>query len=123
MRWYAHVTQPLPADIFRGVLHLSGIQDVGSTYTDVTDAADFARFIAANRNVGAVIVYDSCFPRRQMTWFTFIEIYARKIWKHDELLSAFQEEERKRVADPNYTPTVKEALRNPAEFVKGMKEQ
>lgn len=31
-------------------------------------------------------------------------------------------EESARVADPNYTPTLAEALRNPAEFVEGMTE-
>lgn len=32
------------------------------------------------------------------------------------------EDEAARVRDPNYIPTVEEALRNPAEFVEGMRE-
>jgi hypothetical protein len=120
--WTAHVTlnRDYPPRPRPGVLHLwpHARQDA----TDVTAAADFAAFVAAHREIGAVLVYDSRFPQRQVEWRRFVEKHSRKIWPDAELLAAFQEAERRAVADPNHTPTLAEALRNPKEFVDGMTE-
>ena len=123
--WYAHVTlnRDYPPRPRPGVLHLSGLPAQGRGDTDVTDPAAFAAFVAAHPEIGTVLVYDSRFPQRPVPWAKFVDRHAGKIWDLNALEAAFSEASRRRMADPNYVPTLAEALRHPDEFVEGMRQK
>jgi hypothetical protein len=131
--FFAHVTlsRDFPPPRRPGILHLMGSRRYRSTDTgvvpmeedvDVTKAQAFADYLVAHPEIGQVIVYDSRFPQRPMKWARFAEKYAIRIWPEKELLSALREAQRRRMADPGYTPTLAEALGHPQEFVRGMTE-
>lgn len=121
--WTAHVTKPLSFQ--PGILHLhpGPVTRDGRPDADVTSATDFAKFVEAHPEIASVIVYDSRFPRRAVVWQKFIDKHSGKIWKRTDLVAALREVVRQRLADPNYVPTITEALAHPKEFVDGMNEE
>jgi len=125
MSLYAHVTmnQDFPPRPRPGILHLDNIRDHAGTWVDVTAAKDFAAFVSQHPEIGWASVHDSRFPQRGRKWSDFIAKDARKLWPEAELLAAFREAKQRQMADPNYVPTVAEALDNPKEFVDGMQEE
>jgi hypothetical protein len=48
--------------------------------TNVTDFEAFQAFLAAHPGIGTVIVYDSRFPQRPISWDRFVQKHVRKIW-------------------------------------------